>query len=80
MRAEDKVKSVYPDAILKWDLVYEPSKWDWSSDGSHRGKEFLANGVWVGSRCLAFGGKYEHLIWGRAWKKIEKEMLKRLEN
>jgi len=77
LRAEDKVKSVYPEAVLKWGWIPQ-STWDWSTDGSHYGKEIMAKGVWIGNKCYAYGGKFEHILWRRTWKKIQQEMLKKL--
>jgi endo-alpha-1,4-polygalactosaminidase (GH114 family) len=34
----------------------------------------------AGNKLLAYGGKYETPLWRRAWKSIEKEMLKKLES
>lgn len=79
MTCEDKVKAVYPEAVLKFDLIRKSNKADWSTDGSHLGAEFLALGVWAGNYCLSFGGKYEYLLWRRAWKVIQKNLLKKLE-
>lgn len=73
MSAEQRVKSVYPEAEWKWDWVTLPSATDtWKT------YRFLP-GVWIDDRCLAFGGKIETYIWRRAWKLIQKEMLKKLE-
>jgi hypothetical protein len=77
MTAEQKVKSVYPEAEIKF-APTRTNPWDWSTD-NYFNNTILALGVWVGGRCLSYGGKFEHLLWRRAWKRINKDMLRKME-
>ena len=84
MFAEQKVKNIYPEAELKYDWVTIESKWVWNTNGIGetrlKDREIYIRGVWIGNTCLACGGKFEHQIWRKAWKNIQKIMLGKLEN
>ena len=77
--AEQKVKSVFPNAEWRRDFIKIKSKWDWSTDSCLKDSEIFTFGIFVGNKCYAYGGKYEHVLWRRAWKKIQQEMLHILE-
>jgi hypothetical protein len=74
LRMEDRFKAIFPEAELKIAWVTTPSRYDLD------GPKIFVKSVWVGDTCYAFGGKYETKIWRRAWKKIQLEMLQKLEN
>ena len=79
--AEMKVKAVYPEAKLEWGHVRENTSWSWSTDkNAYYGRDLFTIGVWVGDKCLVYGGKFEFKIWQRAWKQICREMLEKLES
>jgi hypothetical protein len=84
MTPEQRVKLVYPEAMLRHCWVKLPTKWDWYIDCANSplafaGERFVIHIV-AGNKLLAYGGKYETPLWRRAWKSIEKEMLKKLES
>jgi hypothetical protein len=74
MTAEQKVKQLFPNAIMRWDNVPIYLK-----DYSNPITTILAKGVWIDNKCIAFGGKVETLIWRRAYKKLNKLFLEKME-
>ena len=54
--AEQQVKTVYPNAEMRFGWVSPKVLWTWSSDKSpdYR-KSILARGIWVDDKCLVFG-------------------------
>jgi hypothetical protein len=69
--AETKVKSIYPEAELGYGLVTTAKNFN------HR--ELFTMGIWINQECLVYGGKDEFKLWQRAWKEIQKNMLRKLE-
>lgn len=82
MTAEEKVKSVYPEAQLRFGWIRIPSKYDWYTDEDGKWmKERYLRHIWTAhDKILSWGGKFEHILWRKAWKQIQKEMLKKLES
>jgi hypothetical protein len=79
INAETKVKSIYPDAELGYGLVTPKTKWVWSTSNNLYHRELFTMGIWISQECLVYGGKDEFKLWQRAWKEIQKNMLRKLE-
>jgi hypothetical protein len=77
--SEQYVKNIYPNAIVQSDWVNIRLKTVYTeTSGPEWDYRYLLH-IATGNKVLAFGGKFEHLLWRRAWKAIKKEMLEKLE-
>jgi hypothetical protein len=74
--AERKVKSIYPNAEMRYETV-NPSGSDWAT---YYIPKLSCKSIWIGNECLAWGGKFESKLRSRAWKLVQSQMLKKLEN